>query len=342
MADKALMLRDEMPLTELGAILAKSGFFADTRDAGQAIVKVLAGKELGLGAIAAMTGIYIVKGRVSLSANLMAALVKRSGKYNYRVVEHTAAACEIAFFEGGEEVGRSRFTAEDARKAGTQNMDKYAKNMLFARAMSNGVKWFCPDVTGGPAYTPEEMGAREDGEGNVIEVTPEPVKASQGTNGNGHAEAPSKPVEIYPPNFEHHTSELLETKLPTSNTPEPAPSPSRPFAPEVLKAKLETTSRKNAGRAASPAQRGLLVATLEYCYPGDGAAESRHLALDYLTGEQSSKKVPDAFVLSLLDWLKPAKDDSGAWVPDGMAEREAALVLRQARLAAGQVELLPA
>jgi hypothetical protein len=31
----------------LGEVLARSGFFSDTRDAAQAVVKVLAGQELG-------------------------------------------------------------------------------------------------------------------------------------------------------------------------------------------------------------------------------------------------------------------------------------------------------
>ena len=39
------------------------------------------------------------------------------------------------------------------------NWRKYPKNMLFARAISNGVKWHCPDVMNGqPVYTPDEMG----------------------------------------------------------------------------------------------------------------------------------------------------------------------------------------
>jgi hypothetical protein len=29
--------------------------------------------------------------------------------------------------------------------------------MLFARAISNGVKWYTPDVFAGPVYVPEEM-----------------------------------------------------------------------------------------------------------------------------------------------------------------------------------------
>jgi hypothetical protein len=31
--------------------------------------------------------------------------------------------------------------------------------MLFARAMSNGCKWYTPDVFNGPVYVPEEMQA---------------------------------------------------------------------------------------------------------------------------------------------------------------------------------------
>jgi hypothetical protein len=30
--------------------------------------------------------------------------------------------------------------------------------MLYARALSNGAKWYCPDVFGGPIYTPDELG----------------------------------------------------------------------------------------------------------------------------------------------------------------------------------------
>ena len=86
-------------LARVGEVFVKSGFFADTRDAAQAIVKVMAGQELGFAPIASMTGVYIVKGKVSLSANLIAAAVKRSGRYTFRVRKHDATICEIEFFE---------------------------------------------------------------------------------------------------------------------------------------------------------------------------------------------------------------------------------------------------
>jgi hypothetical protein len=149
-----------MPLDEimsLGQVLVKSKFFNDTSDASQAIVKILAGQELGIGPIASMTGIHIVQGRVALGANLIAGQVKRSGKYDYRVTEMSDDRCEIAFMQSGQQIGVSTFTREDAKRAGTKNMDKFPRNMLFARAMSNGVRWYCPDIFSGPVYTPEEL-----------------------------------------------------------------------------------------------------------------------------------------------------------------------------------------
>lgn len=143
----------------------KSGLFSDTAQASQAAVKILAGQELGMGPFQAMQSIHIIKGKATLSAGAMATLIKGSRKYDYRVTEKTADICRIEFFQMNfssgqyESLGESAFTVADARRQGTQNMDKFPANMLFNRAMSNGAKWFCPDIFGGPVYTPEEMGA---------------------------------------------------------------------------------------------------------------------------------------------------------------------------------------
>lgn len=156
---------------QIGQIFVKSGFFQDSKDASQAIVKIMAGSELGFGPMASMTGIYIVKGKVSLSANLMAAAVKRSGRYNFRVREHSAKICKIEFFEGRESVGVSEFTWEEAHTGGLTGNDtwkKFPRNMLFARAMSNGVKWYCSDIFAGPVYTPDELGEAVNEEGEII------------------------------------------------------------------------------------------------------------------------------------------------------------------------------
>lgn len=157
---KALM-STELNITSLGQIFAQSGFFSDAKEASKAIVKILAGQELGLPPIASMTGIDIIKGKISLSAVAMAIVLKRHGGYDYRIRKHDYEGCEIEFFYEGESLGKSSFTKEDAKQAklfeNQPNYKKYPRNMFLARAMSNGIRWYCPEVLGGPVYTPGEL-----------------------------------------------------------------------------------------------------------------------------------------------------------------------------------------
>jgi len=136
---------------------AESGMFADTKQAAQAFVKIQAGQEIGIAPFQAMSGIHIIQGKPTIGAGIMAAKIKGSGKYDYRITTTNDNICSIDFFQGKEKLGNSTFTIEDAKKAQTKNLDKFPKNMLFARAISNGLKWFCPDVFSGSVYVPEEM-----------------------------------------------------------------------------------------------------------------------------------------------------------------------------------------
>lgn len=144
-------------ITTIGKVFAESGLFADVKNAAQAAVRIMAGQEIGIPPFAALSGIHIIQGKPTIGAGLMASRVKGSGKYDYKVKEHTEKICSIDFYQGGEMIGNSTFTIEDAKKAGTKNLDKYPKNMLFARALSNGVKFYTPDIFAGPVYVPEEM-----------------------------------------------------------------------------------------------------------------------------------------------------------------------------------------
>jgi len=149
-----------MPISEIMTMatqFAESGMFTDAKQMGQAFVKIQAGQEIGIPPFAAMSGIHIIQGKPTIGAGLIASRVKGSGKYDYKVVEMSDKNCSIDFYQGKAMIGNSSFNLEDAKKAQTKNLDKFPKNMLFARAISNGVKWFCPDVFSGPVYTPEEM-----------------------------------------------------------------------------------------------------------------------------------------------------------------------------------------
>lgn len=204
-------------LQQVAKMLALSGYFDAKGSTEQAIAqiatKILAGQELGYGPFASVQGIHVIQGKPAMSANLMAAAVKASARYDYRVRQMDDSAVAIEFFEriGNpaklESIGVSTFTAQDAQRAGTQNMAKYGRNMMFSRAMSNGVKWYCPDVFSGNAmYTPEEMGAPVNGDGEIIETTytvtqPAPEAQQNGhnsgnANGNGSAPAIELPPEV--------------------------------------------------------------------------------------------------------------------------------------------------
>lgn len=159
---KEIQIMPVNDILSMAKVFAESGMFTDARQLGQAFVKIQAGQEIGIPPFAAMSGIHIIQGKPTIGAGLIASTVKGSGKYDYKVPEMSEKKCSIDFYQGGELIGNSTFTIEEAKKAGTKNLDKFPKNMLFARAISNGVKWFCPDVFSGPVYVPEEMESVQD------------------------------------------------------------------------------------------------------------------------------------------------------------------------------------
>jgi hypothetical protein len=154
------MLEEITPLCD---VFVKSGIFEDIKDVAQAIVKVLAGREIGLSPLESMMNLYIVKNRVAASSKVISSLIKKSKVYDYRIEKIDNEECSISFLkisvEGEEKLlGVSTFTIKDAAKAGIVNKDNwknYPKNMLFARAISNGARWYMPDVYCG--YATEEV-----------------------------------------------------------------------------------------------------------------------------------------------------------------------------------------
>lgn len=232
----------------LGTLLAASGYFADTNDAAQAVVKVLAGAELGIGPIASMTGIYIVKGRVTLSGNLMAALVRRHPRYDYRRVVRTAERAEVEFLRDGKSMGSSEFTIEDAKRAqltGGENWRKYPANMLWWRAFTNGARELCADVfAGSPVYTPDELGADIDPETGELVSPADALVAKTQTPphymANGEASKPSgSTVAQGAAAVEASLSAATPpeaTSAPPATTQAPSPTAERPAEPEAAEA----------------------------------------------------------------------------------------------------------
>jgi len=170
----------------LGEIFGRSGLFADARDANKCVVKILAGAEMGFGPMASMSGVHVINGKPCCSSSLMAAAIKRSGRYDYRVLESTRERCELEFYEQGKPCGRCSLTLREAAETKLtvdkdgqpkQTWERHSDAMLFARCISAGFKKFCPDLIGGiAAYDPDEL----EHSSQVIEVIEAEVAAKPG------------------------------------------------------------------------------------------------------------------------------------------------------------------
>lgn len=157
-------------------VFKKSGYFKGVVDEWQGIVKIMAGQELGLTPFTAMKGINIIDGKPELSAGLMGTLIKRSGKYDYRVSDWSTKGCTITILQDGKEVGSATFDEADASAAGLLNKDNWRKNpkaMYFARAISYAARTYCPDALGGGnVYVEGEISG--DGKEEAVVVDPDP------------------------------------------------------------------------------------------------------------------------------------------------------------------------
>ena len=145
--------------------MKNSGYFTEIKHVAQAVSKILAGKEVGLGPFASMAGIYFQAGKPLYFSQVMASLIQSSGRFRYTVRESTATLCRIEFFERVDGVWESQGIAEwseaKARqaklwgKAGSWSLHPHM--MLFYRAMSEGAKMYCPSVFNGSAYIEGEI-----------------------------------------------------------------------------------------------------------------------------------------------------------------------------------------
>lgn len=140
---------------------ASALFGIDAKAQAQCIIKMLAGNELGIGPWASVKDIHITSnGKLILGTHLVAALIKKSGKYKYKVVLSDDTQCKIDFYEYNELIGSSSFTLAQAEKAKLMTKDtykQYTEEMLYSRALMKGARRYCADILCGSAYLPDEV-----------------------------------------------------------------------------------------------------------------------------------------------------------------------------------------
>ena len=130
---------------------------------------LLMGRDMGLTPMQALMQLYVVKGKVGLSAQLMRALALRAG-HTITYVERNDERCIVrgkrkdgVVLEVAWDLARaSEVDADDGKRlVDKSSWRNYPGAMLDARATAELVRALFPDVLVWAAYTPEELGEEE-------------------------------------------------------------------------------------------------------------------------------------------------------------------------------------
>ena len=146
-------------MLSMGNELVRTGFLPDhIKNGAQAAAIILAGRELGMPPMRALRSIFLVKGKITESADSQLARFKSDGgRAKFTTLDDTRAVLWLKHPNGDEHT--ESFTMEDAKRAGLVSSgmySKFSKAMLRSRAITAGLKsigW----EGGAGAYDPDEL-----------------------------------------------------------------------------------------------------------------------------------------------------------------------------------------
>lgn len=159
--ERALEPRNLKDARQMALEMFQSGMFSAYGSPQAVFATIALGREMGIPMMASLRQIHVVEGKQTLSAQLMVALVLRSGVADYfrpKLVSSTRAVWETK--RKGSEPFELEHTIEMAQTAGLVKAGSgWAKNpadMLNARCSSRLARLIYPDIIGN-LYTPEEI-----------------------------------------------------------------------------------------------------------------------------------------------------------------------------------------
>jgi hypothetical protein len=164
---------------------------------------MMTGYEVGIGPMQALSKIHVIKGRPTMAAELMRALVLRAG-HELHVEESNSTQCTMVAKRAGEQrETRMTFTMDDAKRAKVDGKDpwrQYPQAMLIARVTSMLCRTVFPDVLAGLSYSAEEVDSGLDEELVDEATTGAPPKATTGKTRKARAAITAAPQPADAPN----------------------------------------------------------------------------------------------------------------------------------------------
>jgi hypothetical protein len=175
-AEVAILNRSLPEKLEYARYLAASGLLpAQYRDKPANVLWAAEfGDMIGIPTMASILGVHVIEGKPSASAALISALVRRAGHRIRTWGDDEKAVTEIVRSDDPDFTYRVEWTisrAKQADLAGKGTWKKYPAALLKARTVTECARDACQEVLFGLQYTPEELGAEVDGEGEPIQAT---------------------------------------------------------------------------------------------------------------------------------------------------------------------------
>lgn len=152
------------------------------------------GRTLGITPIAALTGIHVIEGKPSASSGLIGGLVRQAG-HKLRVKgDGRSATAQIIRADDPDWTYEVTWDLQRAEQAGLCQIkdgkpwardrngkptawEKYPAAMLKARAITEVARDACEDVLFGLHYTPEELGAYVNQDGEPVDAPVQPLRS---------------------------------------------------------------------------------------------------------------------------------------------------------------------
>jgi uncharacterized protein YneF (UPF0154 family) len=142
----------------------------------QIAAAVQTAKELGLPALRAISGMYIINGKIGLETTLIMALARKHGIV-WKVIEESKDKCVVEIKDAHISY-ISTYTLEDAKRnflLGKTNWVRNPQLMMLYRAIAKGLRIVAPHIFYG-VYTTDEIEDMQQQIAETKEITEEEIK----------------------------------------------------------------------------------------------------------------------------------------------------------------------
>jgi predicted NUDIX family NTP pyrophosphohydrolase len=162
--DMVASLADVLRLADTLA-QARGGFIPDHfKNSAQVAAVILAGRELGVGPMAALRSFYLVNGKLGMDASFVSGRMLAHG-IALEWLRDDDECASVRLSRAGMPPYVSTFSRQDAERAGlwgSATWRKYPRAMLRARAITAGARAYAADAFSGSVYTPDELRGGDD------------------------------------------------------------------------------------------------------------------------------------------------------------------------------------